>query len=96
MLDQFPRNLFRGDARSFATDPQARDVARFAVDNGFDAGFDFATGFGLIRADQAVQAVVTETCPGDFDRDGDVDIVTCRSGSDRLSLRCRSSFSTTG
>lgn len=40
MLDQFPRNLFRGDARSFATDPQARDVARFAVDNGFDAGFD--------------------------------------------------------
>jgi hypothetical protein len=40
---------------------------------GFDAGFDFATGFGLIRADQAVQAVVANTCPGDLDRDGDVD-----------------------
>ena len=40
MLDQFPRNLFRGDARSFATDPMACEIAHFAADNGFDAGFD--------------------------------------------------------
>jgi uncharacterized protein (DUF924 family) len=36
LLDQLPRNLFRGTARAFATDPQARDVARRAVDAGFD------------------------------------------------------------
>ena len=28
VLDQFPRNMFRGDARAFAADAQARDAAR--------------------------------------------------------------------
>ena len=27
LLDQFPRNMFRGDARAFATDPLARAIA---------------------------------------------------------------------
>jgi len=27
LLDQFPRNMFRGDSRAFATDPLAREVA---------------------------------------------------------------------
>lgn len=31
LLDQFSRNMFRGDGRSFATDALARDVARRAV-----------------------------------------------------------------
>jgi uncharacterized protein (DUF924 family) len=31
VLDQFPRNLFRGTARAFATDPMALEVARRAV-----------------------------------------------------------------
>jgi uncharacterized protein (DUF924 family) len=35
-LDQFPRNIFRGTARAFATDPQARDLARHAIDQGYD------------------------------------------------------------
>jgi uncharacterized protein (DUF924 family) len=35
-LDQFPRNLFRGHAQSFATDSKARDIAVRAIDNGFD------------------------------------------------------------
>lgn len=30
LLDQFPRNAFRGSARMYATDPQARDIARRA------------------------------------------------------------------
>jgi uncharacterized protein (DUF924 family) len=37
LLDQFPRNLFRGSPHAFATDPLARQVARAAVDRGFDA-----------------------------------------------------------
>lgn len=36
LLDQFPRNIFRGSAHAFATDPLARAVARQALANGFD------------------------------------------------------------
>lgn len=32
LLDQFPRNLYRGSAHSYATDPKARVVARAAAD----------------------------------------------------------------
>jgi uncharacterized protein (DUF924 family) len=36
VLDQFPRNMFRGSARSFAADPLARAVAERAIARGFD------------------------------------------------------------
>lgn len=36
LLDQVPRNCFRGDCRAFESDVQARAVARRAVDRGFD------------------------------------------------------------
>ncbi len=36
LLDQFPRNMFRDDARAFATDSKARSVARSAVERGQD------------------------------------------------------------
>jgi uncharacterized protein (DUF924 family) len=36
VLDQFPRNMFRNDARTYATDPLARAVAARALDHGFD------------------------------------------------------------
>ena len=38
LLDQFPRNMFRGTPRAFATDPLALETARQAVDRGFDRG----------------------------------------------------------
>ena len=31
LLDQFPRNLYRGSAHAFATDPKALAIARAAV-----------------------------------------------------------------
>ena len=37
VLDQFPRNMFRNDARAYAADPLAREVTRRAVARGFDA-----------------------------------------------------------
>jgi uncharacterized protein (DUF924 family) len=40
LLDQFPRNMFRGSAHAFATDPLARHFARVAVDAGFDRAVD--------------------------------------------------------
>lgn len=36
LLDQFPRNLFRGTPRAFATDAKALAIAKAAVDQGFD------------------------------------------------------------
>ena len=36
VLDQFPRNMFRGSARAFATDALALDAARHAVASGHD------------------------------------------------------------
>ncbi len=40
VLDQLPRNLYRGTARSFAFDSRARDVAKAAIGRGFDAAVD--------------------------------------------------------
>ena len=35
VLDQFPRNMFRGEARAFATDPLARAAARVILARGW-------------------------------------------------------------
>ena len=40
VLDQFPRNMFRGDARTWASDTRAREVARRAIDAGVDGRID--------------------------------------------------------
>jgi uncharacterized protein (DUF924 family) len=37
LLDQFPRNMFRGQARMFASDPLARAITAGALVRGFDA-----------------------------------------------------------
>ena len=36
LCDQIPRNLYRGSAHAFATDPLARSVARRALESGWD------------------------------------------------------------
>ena len=36
LLDQVPRNLFRGQARAFATDAAAREITNHALAQGFD------------------------------------------------------------
>jgi uncharacterized protein (DUF924 family) len=38
LLDQVPRNVFRGTARAFATDAKALAVARHALEHGLDRG----------------------------------------------------------
>jgi len=40
LLDQFPRNLFRGSAHAYATDGKARRIARDAVAAGFHREVD--------------------------------------------------------
>ncbi len=36
LLDQFPRNIFRGDPRMFQTDKQALAIAKYALKNDYD------------------------------------------------------------
>ena len=38
-LDQFPRNMFRGSARAFATDAKAQEFAKHAIQQGYDTNF---------------------------------------------------------
>jgi len=40
VLDQFPRNMFRNDAMTYASDRQAREVATRAIQRGADARID--------------------------------------------------------
>ncbi|HEY3811795.1 MAG TPA: DUF924 family protein [Caulobacteraceae bacterium] len=42
LVDQFPRNMYRGSAHAFATDPLARMFARQALERGFDRAADKA------------------------------------------------------
>lgn len=39
LLDQFPRNMFRGSPRAFATDAQAVEIAGRAIAHGFDEAY---------------------------------------------------------
>ncbi len=40
VVDQFSRNIFRNDPRSFKLDHQARAAAKLAIDNGWDMQID--------------------------------------------------------
>jgi uncharacterized protein (DUF924 family) len=42
VLDQFPRNMFRDDIRTYASDAHAREVASRAIAGGVDARIDAA------------------------------------------------------
>ena len=45
LLDQIPRNIFRGSPHAFATDRLAQAVAQRAIANGFDAATEVALRF---------------------------------------------------
>jgi uncharacterized protein (DUF924 family) len=40
VLDQFPRNMFRGDGQTYSSDHLAREAARRAISRGMDARID--------------------------------------------------------
>lgn len=40
LMDQFPRNMFRGDAKAFSSDPAALAAAKNAIDHGWDMKID--------------------------------------------------------
>jgi len=45
VLDQFPRNMFRGEARAFASDARARRAAEAALAAGYDKGLPLHHAF---------------------------------------------------
>src|SRR5690606_2765693 len=75
VLDQFPRNLFRGTAEAFAYDHAAQAAARAAVDAGHDAAvhplmaafvylpFEHAENAGLQARSVACYAALEERAP---------------------------------
>jgi len=73
LFDQFPRNMFRGNARAFATDVQARAVAGRALARGFDQATDpamrqffylpFMHSEALIDQDRSVRLPVSSSQP---------------------------------
>jgi uncharacterized protein (DUF924 family) len=73
LLDQFPRNLWRGSAHAFATDPLARKAARTAVAAGHHHAVSQALkGFFVLPfehsedlADQDVGVALAETIDAD-------------------------------
>jgi uncharacterized protein (DUF924 family) len=76
VLDQFPRNMFRGAARAFATDPLARAVADRALARGFDRAMTLADRqFFYLPFEHSEALADQERCCDLFRATGDADLV---------------------
>ncbi|MEM6746652.1 MAG: DUF924 family protein [Pseudomonadota bacterium] len=69
VLDQFSRNLFRGDGRAFATDEEALRVARIAVGRGdLDRVSDREAYYFIMPYMHAEEVATIEECEALFER----------------------------
>ncbi len=73
LLDQFPRNMFRGQARAFASDPLALGVASRAILNGFDGLFPDLRGFFYLPFEHSENLADQEKGVAFYKAVGDVD-----------------------
>jgi uncharacterized protein (DUF924 family) len=73
LLDQFPRNMFRNDARAFAADPQARAVAARALTRGFDAAMGDMRAFFFLPFEHSEDMADQELAMRLFKAAGDAD-----------------------
>jgi uncharacterized protein (DUF924 family) len=62
LLDQFPRNMFRGDKRAFAADPLARAVTAGALIKGFDAQVGDMRGFFYLPFEHSEDMADQQRC----------------------------------
>ena len=81
LTDQFPRNMFRGQARAFATDALARDVAGRAVARGWDRAVDMPGRQFLYLPFEHSESL--------SDQSRSVRLIATRTGSDELLLHAR-------
>ena len=76
LLDQFPRNCFRGSAHSYATDGLARHYAQRAIDAGFDVRVDAALRMFFYLPFEHSEAMVDQEYAMElFDRIGDAELM---------------------
>jgi uncharacterized protein (DUF924 family) len=76
VLDQFPRNMFRGSARAFAADPLARAVADRALARGFDQRVSAAERtFFYLPFEHSEDMADQERCLALFNATGDAELV---------------------
>jgi len=74
VLDQFPRNMFRGDARTYAADPLARAVAGRALERGFDQEVSLADRqFFYLPFEHSESIADQDRCCALFAATGDAD-----------------------
>ena len=73
LLDQFPRNMFRGQARAFASDPLALAIASRAILNGFDGAFPDLRGFFYLPFEHSENLADQERAVAFFTAIGDAD-----------------------
>lgn len=75
-LDQFPRNMFRGDGRTFAADHVALAVAERAIEKGFDQNFSVAErAFFYLPFEHSEQLADQERCCALFRATGDAELL---------------------
>lgn len=76
VLDQFPRNMFRNDRRTFAADPLAREVAGRALARGFDRGRPITDQqFFYLPFEHSEELADQERCCALFAAAGDADLL---------------------
>jgi uncharacterized protein (DUF924 family) len=76
VLDQFPRNMFRGSARSYSADPLARAVAERAIAKGFDQQIAMpARGFFYLPFEHSEDMADQERSVALMRTTGDADLV---------------------
>jgi uncharacterized protein (DUF924 family) len=76
VLDQFPRNMFRGEARAFAADALARAVADRAIERGFDTQYaPREATFFYLPFEHSEALADQERCVTLFRATGDADLM---------------------
>jgi uncharacterized protein (DUF924 family) len=74
LLDQFPRNMFRGEPRAFAGDPLARAIAAGALVRGYDAQVpDTMRGFFYLPFEHSENIADQERAVAFYKAVGDTD-----------------------
>ena len=76
VLDQFSRNMFRNDARTFAADPIARAIAGRALARGFDRGRPITDQqFFYLPFEHSEELADQERCCALFAATGDAELL---------------------
>jgi uncharacterized protein (DUF924 family) len=74
VLDQFPRNMFRNDARTYVSDALAREVAKRAIADGVDTRLDGKMrNFLYMPLMHSEHLADHEQCIAMFERTGDAE-----------------------